>query len=582
VMKSTKYFEQVSGSKNFIDFAKRKLQRLNFKEWERLKKNNWLVNGRDWQPSLDLEDRVVEESMTIKSNAENEYKILKKLKKTPPIYVTRTAQDESKKIIFLLEYAPGISVKDAFQMRQPGNSSLSIWSEKVWLQITLGLLNEIRQIHEAGILHCDISTGNFMVHVTEESIVTVKAIDFGLSKIVSDKKLLSCKASYRGTKSFVAPEIKSGQYNTYNEATEIYALGVILAKIWGGNPTLSSQCKKMCSNLSILQNWFNLKKTNRGTLNEAIEFFENQLLQALLTSENPSDKTTSEKPLDKTTSEKPLDKITSEKPSDKTLVTTSNRWPINKILNGMVFGFAIAGLIAGAILTMGVLGIIIPSVLSTVFLGVGAAGAGVAGGVVTQSSFYEKNKKVITGTLVVTGLIIAGILTCGIVPAAAGVVLGGLAVFGALFGASSGAALTVGVAATITAPTLLATLGLGLKNIFGRLFKSKDNVLKATSSQEIIVGAPSKPGKTESSGAKPSQRKSSVSGVKVKSELEEKSIASSDSPALPKVDSSAQLDPSRRNSLFPASPKAVSKHAGKHDLGKGDDSKPDKLTRSVP
>lgn len=110
------------------------------------------------------------------------------------------------------------------------------------LQIGLQCANELKSLHERGILHCDIKAQNFMLKINSDKSFTVKVIDFGAARLLAKRgidkgpiKLFKYASKSKGrpdeetagTMGFLAHEIK-GKTPVYSTASDVYALGVTL------------------------------------------------------------------------------------------------------------------------------------------------------------------------------------------------------------------------------------------------------------------------------------------------------------------------------------------------------------------
>lgn len=81
------------------------------------------------------------------------------------------------------------------------------------------LLDALEHMHDKGIIHRDLKPEN--IHVDEE--MNIKLLDFGFSAYENINSL----TSYRGTHTYMAPEIKKGLKYKGTEI-DIFSLGVVL------------------------------------------------------------------------------------------------------------------------------------------------------------------------------------------------------------------------------------------------------------------------------------------------------------------------------------------------------------------
>lgn len=81
------------------------------------------------------------------------------------------------------------------------------------------LLDALEYMHNTGVVHRDLKPENILI----DSNLNLKIADFGFA---CDKDI-DCLQDYRGTKGYMAPEIKQG-YRYRGSEVDIFALGVIL------------------------------------------------------------------------------------------------------------------------------------------------------------------------------------------------------------------------------------------------------------------------------------------------------------------------------------------------------------------
>lgn len=102
------------------------------------------------------------------------------------------------------------------------------------LQIGSNAIEAIEELHKTGLLHCDIKGKNFMVNPITGK---VSYIDLGFATEVKDPKTgIVLKNDQgepliKGTEGYMAPEIDSE--GRYSEASDVYALGITLADLFG-------------------------------------------------------------------------------------------------------------------------------------------------------------------------------------------------------------------------------------------------------------------------------------------------------------------------------------------------------------
>jgi hypothetical protein len=118
-----------------------------------------------------------------------------------------------------MEFVAGRSLKDLLR-----HERLSI---RTGLDIMRQVAAGLQAIHDAGIVHHDLSTNNVLV----TSSNSVKIVDFGLSRDVNIAHSFS-QSHLAGTLPYVAPEQIEGRGS--NPTAEVFSLGVILYEVMAG------------------------------------------------------------------------------------------------------------------------------------------------------------------------------------------------------------------------------------------------------------------------------------------------------------------------------------------------------------
>lgn len=94
------------------------------------------------------------------------------------------------------------------------------------LRILYSLACTVRFLHQHHIIHCDIKPANIILFKDS----TVKLTDFGSSLIADPKQGIRVKG-HLTTWYYRAPEMFEGDYHTYNDKTDIWALGIAFLHI---------------------------------------------------------------------------------------------------------------------------------------------------------------------------------------------------------------------------------------------------------------------------------------------------------------------------------------------------------------
>lgn len=91
--------------------------------------------------------------------------------------------------------------------------------ENVGRFLGLQMLDSIEYMHSRRLVHRDLKLENLIL----DHGLNLKVADFGFASF----KNIDCLTSYRGTKTYMAPEIKEGkQYR--GESADLFSFGVIL------------------------------------------------------------------------------------------------------------------------------------------------------------------------------------------------------------------------------------------------------------------------------------------------------------------------------------------------------------------
>ncbi|CAB4380981.1 unnamed protein product [Rhizophagus irregularis] len=134
--------------------------------------------------------------------------------------------------MLVLEYADCGSLQNYLE----NNFSKLTWNDKYLMAFQLACA--VSCMHDEGIIHCDLHSGNILVHQN-----TIKLADFGLSKRIESSSNFQSKLF--GMVPYVDPKTFNRRKNNNNQTTQIYSLneksdvysvGVLLWEISSGQP----------------------------------------------------------------------------------------------------------------------------------------------------------------------------------------------------------------------------------------------------------------------------------------------------------------------------------------------------------
>lgn len=118
----------------------------------------------------------------------------------------------------------GQIVPYAVELRAEYHNNSELFAEKVVLSILSGLT----ALHDAGYIHCDISSSNIII----TSDGHIKLINFGLAKRINslaiDDNSLTTTGMFMGKSEYAAPELLLGDIAHQNQTSDIYAVGILL------------------------------------------------------------------------------------------------------------------------------------------------------------------------------------------------------------------------------------------------------------------------------------------------------------------------------------------------------------------
>ena len=128
-----------------------------------------------------------------------------------------------------MELAPGTTLADVLAQHKRLDSDRAL---KIFLQACDG----IAAAHAIGLIHRDIKPSNILLDRAEDGSDTVKILDFGLAKVVSDeennREHLTMTGEVLGTPAYMSPEQCTG--GPIDFRTDIYSFGCVMYEVLSG------------------------------------------------------------------------------------------------------------------------------------------------------------------------------------------------------------------------------------------------------------------------------------------------------------------------------------------------------------
>lgn len=112
----------------------------------------------------------------------------------------------------VMEYIEGVDLKTLMEIKK--------FKESEKISVIIDLLNALKSLHEAGILHLDLKPSNIII--TRQG--QLKLLDFGISE--RRKVVALTPEAIRGTPTFMSPEQRRGE--PVDERTDIYSVGLLI------------------------------------------------------------------------------------------------------------------------------------------------------------------------------------------------------------------------------------------------------------------------------------------------------------------------------------------------------------------
>ena len=131
---------------------------------------------------------------------------------------------ENGRAYLVMEYVKGENLDDYLDREKT-------FPTKKTIMMALQLSNAMAFAHDEGIIHRDLKPQNIML-ATSRGRLTCKILDFGIAKMIEDRKRLTRTGEVVGSPIFMSPEQCTGK--KLDQRTDIYSLGIILFKCLAG------------------------------------------------------------------------------------------------------------------------------------------------------------------------------------------------------------------------------------------------------------------------------------------------------------------------------------------------------------
>ena len=139
------------------------------------------------------------------------------------------------------------------------------------LTLTIEVLTALEHAHSAGIVHCDIKPENILLSLTPDGWMA-KVSDFGIARLSQELKG-GAYSGATGSPAYMAPE---RFYHQYAEASDLYAVGVVLYELLvGDRPFSGNHSQLMVAHL-------NHPVTLPSTLPQAVQSLLHKALEKLM------------------------------------------------------------------------------------------------------------------------------------------------------------------------------------------------------------------------------------------------------------------------------------------------------------
>jgi serine/threonine protein kinase len=198
---------------------------------------------------------------------------------------------------FIMHHLPGDNLESIFKKMQQGKI---IFDKEKRYELSKKLFHVLDELHQLGIIHCDIKPENIKVDLKLDNngnvieIGEVNIFDFNLSEWMDGKKS-ALVSDAKGTPRYMSAEaFDAAQTNSISYKSDIYSMGLVVSQIWNANEprpstwnetnqgnTYSKQCESESNKQSFINLCENIPDLSRGTKeSEEIKSLMKSLVQA--------------------------------------------------------------------------------------------------------------------------------------------------------------------------------------------------------------------------------------------------------------------------------------------------------------
>ena len=127
----------------------------------------------------------------------------------------------------IMEYGGDMNLDNFIkEIKNKGDESIE---EEIIKKIVLQICNGLQEIHEANIVHRDLTPANIFINTNNYSI---KIGDFGISTKLETNQSLTYSMKGRGNYEYTPPEIIEGNKTEITKKVDIYSLGCIIYELF--------------------------------------------------------------------------------------------------------------------------------------------------------------------------------------------------------------------------------------------------------------------------------------------------------------------------------------------------------------